>query len=168
MLAQRAYRTASHRRRRFGAQRLKRSARLSFAFFLELQHGRTRGDLDFAVDDGAFGDGNGSRTDFAAYHCRVADFQFVADVEATRDLAGDDGLLRRDEAVPASRGGQVEPALQIAVAVHLAGDHEMSGAADIADEDGFGADKCRGGRVGFEKSPFLLAHGAYYPIRGRP
>ena len=80
----------------------------------------------------------------ATYHRGIADLQFVSDVEASRDLAGDDRLLRLNEAVPASRGGQIEPALQITVTMHLAGDHEMPGAADITDEHGFGADKCRG------------------------
>src|SRR6266404_6337408 len=127
--------------------------------FLELQHGRARGDFDFAVDDGALGDGNGARADLAAYHRGIAYFQLVPDGEASRDLAGDDGLLRLDEAVPASRGGQVEAALQIAVAVHFAGNHEMPRAADIADEHRFGADESRSRRVGFEESPFLIAHG---------
>src|SRR5258708_51650 len=141
---------------------------LTFALFLELQHGRARGDFDFAVDDGALGDGNRASADLAAYHRGIAYFQFVPDVETSRDLAGDDGLLRLDEAVPASGGGQVEPTLQIAVAVHFAGNHEMPRAADIADEHRFGTDESRSCRVTFEESPFLLAHGAYYPIRGRP
>src|SRR5260370_20183448 len=142
--------------------------RFTVPLFFELQHGRARGDFDFAVDDGALGDGNRASADLAAYHRGIAYFQFVPDVETSRNLAGDDGLLRLDEAVPASRGGYIEPALQIAVAVHFAGHHEMPRAADIADEHGFGADKSRSRRVAFEKSPFLLAHGAYYPIRGRP
>src|SRR6266404_8033165 len=104
-----------------------------FTLFFELQHGRARGDFDFAVDDGALGDGDDACGDLAAYHRGVAYFQFVLDADASRDLAGDDGLLRLDEAVPASRGGQVESALQIAVAVHFAGHHEMPRAADIAD-----------------------------------
>src|SRR4029077_16245224 len=135
---------------------------------LEFQHRFAGGDLDLAVDDRALGDGYGPRTDLAAYHCGKADFQFVPDAETSRDLAGDDGLLRLDEAVPASRGGQIEAALQIAVAGHFRGNHQMSRAADIADEHRFGADKGRSRRVTFEESPFLLAHGAYYPVRGRP
>ena len=80
-----------------------------------------------------------------------------------------DGLLRLDEAVPASRGGQIEGALQIPVAVHLAGNHEMPGAADVADEHGFGADKSRGRRIAFQKPPFLLAHGSFIILfPGRP
>src|ERR1700741_2029095 len=49
---------------------------LTFAFFLELQHGCARGDFDFAVDDGALGDGDGSGADLAAYHRGIADLQF--------------------------------------------------------------------------------------------
>src|SRR6267143_126050 len=50
-----------------------------FALFLELQHGRARGDFDFAVDDGALGDGDGARADPAAYHRGIAYFQLIPD-----------------------------------------------------------------------------------------
>jgi hypothetical protein len=65
--------------------------------------------------------------------------------------------------VPASRDGQVEGALQIPVAVNLAGNHEMSRAADVADEYGFGTYKSRGCRITFQKAPFLLSHGSFLP-----
>src|ERR1700693_4193441 len=141
---------------------------LAFAFFVELQHGRTRGDFDCAVDDGAPGDGDGARADLAADHGGVADFQFVPDTEASGDLAGDDCLVGLDEAVPASRGGQIEPALQIAVTVHLAQDHEMPGAADIPYEHGVGADKGRRRRMAFEESTFLFVHRGLLTYRRRP
>src|SRR5271155_5312804 len=59
---------------------------LTFALFLELQHRRAGGDFDLAVDDGALGDGDGSGGDLAADHRGIADFQFVPDVETSRDL----------------------------------------------------------------------------------
>src|SRR5579863_9194131 len=136
---------------------------LQFPLFVEFQHGCARGDFDFAVDDGALRDGDRACADLAAYHGGVADFQFVPDGETPCDLAGDHGMLRVDEAVPASRDGQVEGALQIPIAVDLAGNHEMSGAADVADEDGLGAYKCRGCRITFQEPPFLLSHGSFLP-----
>ena len=139
--------------------RRSREGRVAFALFLELQHGRTGSDLDFAIDDGALGDRNGACADPAANDCGIADFELVPDVQSSGDLAGDDGLLRLDEAVPGSRGGEIEAALQFTVAVHFAGNHEMSGAADVADEHGFGADESRSSRVAFQESPFLCAHG---------
>ena len=41
---------------------------------------------------------------------------------------------RPDVAVPGAGGGQIQAAVHFAVAVHLAGDHELAGAADVADE----------------------------------
>src|ERR1700733_2084170 len=140
--------------------------RLTFALFLELQHRCAGGDFDLAVDDGALGDGDGSSAELAADHGGVADFHFISDVETARDLAGDDGLLRLDESVPGSRGGQIEAALQLTVAVHLAGHYEMPCAADVADEHRLGADESRGAPTAFQKSPFLCAHAVHYPIRG--
>src|ERR1700688_1701555 len=141
---------------------------LPFAFFVELQHGRAGGGFDFSVDDGALGDGDGARADLAADHGGVADFQFVPDTEASGDLAGDDCLVGLDESVPASRGGQIEPALQIAVTVHLAQDHEMPGAAGIPDEHGGGGDKNRRRRMAFEESTFLFVHRGLLTYRRRP
>src|SRR5277367_5340168 len=45
-----------------------------------------------------------------------ADLQFILDAEAAGDLAGDDRLLGLDEAMPGSGGGQVQAAVQFAVA----------------------------------------------------
>src|SRR5580698_2837887 len=70
--------------------------------FLKFHHGRARGDFDFAVQDGASRDRNGSSADFAAYHRGVADLQFVLDDEAAGDLARDNRLLRLNETVPGS------------------------------------------------------------------
>src|ERR1700679_4145391 len=142
--------------------------RLAAPLFVEFQQGSVRSHFDFAVDDGALCDGDGAGADLAANHRGVADLQFVPDAKASGDLAGDDGLLRLDVPVPASRDGEIQAALQIAVAMHFAGNHEMAGAANIADEYGFGADESRSCRTAFEEPPFLFAHGAYYPIRGRP
>src|SRR5579863_9323171 len=140
---------------------------LTFALFLELQHRRAGGDFDLAVDDGALGYGDGASTDLAADHRGVADFQFVPDVETSRDLAGDDGLLRLDESVPGSRRGQIEAALQLTVAMHLAGHHEMPGAADVADEHRLGADESGGAPTAFQKSSFRFAHGRSLSYSGR-
>src|SRR6202789_1787463 len=139
---------------------------LAVPLFLEFQHGSARSHFDFAVDDGALGDGDGTGADLAANHGGVADLQFVPDTQASGDLAGDDRLLRLDVPVPASRDGEIEAALQIAVAVHFAGNHEMPGAANIADDHAFGADESRSGRIAFEESPFLFAHGGLLPYSG--
>src|SRR4029077_2413521 len=136
--------------------------------FLELHHGRIGRDFDFAVDDGALGDRNGARADLAANHGGIADLQLVAHVEASRDFAGDDGLFRLDEAVPGTAGGEIEAAFQLAVAVDFAGNHEVSGAADIADEHGLGADESRGGRTAFQETPLWCTHGGLLSYPWRP
>jgi hypothetical protein len=140
--------------------------RLTAALFVEFQQGGVRSHFDFAVDDGALRDGDGTRAHLAANHRGVADLQFVPDAKASGDLAGDDRLLRLDVPVPASRDGEIEAALQIAVAMHFAGNHEMAGAANIADEYGFGADESRSCRIAFEEPPFLFAHGGLLPYSG--
>ena len=91
-------------------------------------------------------------------------------------LGGTDGVrvnyqtqtvtLCLDEAVPAPRGGEIQAALQIAVAMHLAGNHEMPGTPNIADEYGFSADESRSRRIAFEEPPFLFAHGGLLPYSG--
>src|SRR3984885_5438547 len=140
--------------------------RLTAPLFVEFEEGSVRSHFDFAVDDGALRDGDGTGADLAANHRGVADLQFVPDAKAPGDLAGDDRLLRLDLPVPASRHGEIEAALQIAVAMHFAGNHEMAGAANIADEHGFGADESRSCRIAFEESPFLFAHGGLITLFG--
>src|ERR1700735_4484678 len=66
------------------------------ALFLEFLHRGRGGDLDLAADDGALGDCDGARAHLAANHGGIADLQFAVHLEAARDLAGDDGLLRLD------------------------------------------------------------------------
>src|SRR6185312_7854433 len=89
---------------------------VDLALFLELEHGRARSHFDLTIDDGALGDRNGLGADLAADDGGVADFEFAADGEAPRDGAGDDGLLRANEAMPGAARGQSEAALQVAVA----------------------------------------------------
>src|ERR1700733_12078197 len=140
--------------------------RLTAPLFVDFKPGGVRSHVDFAVYDGPLRDGNGTGADLAANHRGVADLQFVPDAKAPGDLAGDDRILRLDVPVPASRGGEIEAALQIAVAMHFAGNHEMACAANIADDHAFGADESRSGRIAFEESPFLFAHGGLLPYSG--
>src|ERR1700721_4529855 len=95
--------------------------RLTAPLFVEFQQGSVRSHFDFAVDDGALRDGDGTGADLAANHRGVADLQFVPDAKAPGDLAGDDRLLRLDVPVPASRGGEIEAALKIPRARPLPG-----------------------------------------------
>src|SRR5271156_1878386 len=140
--------------------------RLTAPLFVEFQQGSVRSHFDFSVDDGALRDGDGTGADLAANHSGVADLQFVPDAKASGDLAGDDRLLRLDVPMPASRGGEIEAALQIAIAMHFAGNHEMASAANIADDHGFGADESRSCRITFEEPTFLFAHGGLLPYSG--
>src|SRR6202041_2773021 len=104
------------------------------ALFLELQHRIVGGHFDFSIHDRALGDRDGARADLAADHGRIADLQLTLDAEAPQDGAGDDRLLRPDVAVPTARGREIQRPVQLAIAVHFAGYHELAAAADIADE----------------------------------
>src|SRR5580698_4399178 len=98
---------------------------LGFAIppFLEFKHGRARGDFDFAVHDGTSRDRNRSSAHLAAYHRGVADLQFVLDYESADDFAGDNRLLRLNETMPGTGGGEVEAALQFTVSMYFARYH---------------------------------------------
>src|ERR1022692_2274923 len=115
-------------------------------------HGSTRGDLNFAVDDRALGDCDGARADSAANHGGVADFQCALNLEPADDFACDDRLPGPNIAVPAAGYRQIQAPVQFAVAVNLAGNHELTGAADIADDDGLDANEGGSHRSALEEA----------------
>ena len=85
--------------------------------------------------------------------------------ELADDLARDDRPLRMNVAVPGSAHGQGQIALQRAVAVHFAADHERTGSMDVSDEHRAWTYEGGGGRRIFEKSTLGISHSRlYYPI----
>src|SRR5271163_481575 len=127
------------------ALKIRLALRCAVPLFLELHHGSVGCDFDFPVDDRPLGNGDRARADPAAYYRGIADFQLILDAEGPHDLARDNRLLRLYVPMPTSGGRQIERAIQFPVAVHFAGYHELTAAADIADEHGGGADKGRRG-----------------------
>jgi hypothetical protein len=61
------------------------------ALLFESNDGLTAGDGDFAVDYGAFGDGDAARDDVGVDDSGGADFQFVLDDQLAGDASRDDG-----------------------------------------------------------------------------
>lgn len=159
------YRVVANREQRQRSPPAPRAGALaSFALLLELDDRSVRRDLDLAFDDGAFGDGDGARTDAASDHRRVADLKLVLDDQSARDFTRNDGLLGVNHAMPAGGDGKVKGALQFPVAVNFAGNYEVTLAPNIADDDGAGAydsRRCkqpRGQRRTLQKSTLRCVH----------
>src|SRR5882724_334126 len=136
------------------------------ALFLESHHRDIRRDFDFPIDNRALRDRDGARADLAADDGRVADLQFILDDQTAQDGAGDDRLLRPNVAVPTAGGGQIQRPVQFTITMDFAGNHELTRAADVADEYRIDADEGGRGRTAVQKSAFLFSHDPYYPIGG--
>ena len=143
--------------------RTRRGSGAGVALFFELDDRRTGGDFDFAVDDGALGDGDGARAYPAVDHGAEADLELVDDRECALDASGNNRLLRLDMADPHPRSRQIQAAREFPVAVDFAGDDELPCTANVAHKYGLCADERGGIRGTFEEASLGFAHPPHYP-----
>src|SRR5690606_4382853 len=100
----------------------------------EVHHGLAGRDGHVAIDDGALGDGNGTRIERTLDARRGTQLQLLRDHHRTLDFTGDDRVCGADLALPVATFGQGERAAHVAVTRHAAPDHQIPFAFQVASE----------------------------------